>query len=140
MTEETESFMRETGVVGLIADKTEDSPEIDRLMLELGHSSLGIPLYAIYPGDGRPPIVFKGLLTKAGLLDRLKTAGPLLLSLTISHIAAKNGHRSINADAANRISSPRFRTLKRLIRASLSANSLNVNVPAIDLDRPGCIR
>ena len=76
MTEETENFMRENGVVGLIADKTEDSPDIDRLMLELGHSSLGIPLYAIYPGDGRPPIVFKGLLTEGGLLERLKTAGP----------------------------------------------------------------
>jgi len=68
--------MRKNGIVGLIADKTEDSPEIDRLMLELGHSSLGIPLYAIYPADGRPPIVFSGLLTEGMLLDRLKEAGP----------------------------------------------------------------
>ena len=76
MTEDTENFMRDNGIVGLIADKTADSPEIDRLMLELGHSSLGLPLYAIYPADGRPPIVFKGLLTKGALLEHLKEAGP----------------------------------------------------------------
>ena len=75
-TETTESYMRENGIVGLIADKTEEAPEIDRLMLELGHSSLGIPLYALYPSDGRPPIVFSGLLTEGTLLDRLREAGP----------------------------------------------------------------
>jgi len=76
MTEDTENFMRDNGIVGLIANKTADSPEIDRLMLELGHSSLGLPLYAIYPADGRPPIVFKGLLTEGTLLEYLKEAGP----------------------------------------------------------------
>jgi thiol:disulfide interchange protein DsbD len=76
MTETTKTFMRENGIAGLIADKTEESPEIDRLMLELGHSSLGIPLYAIYPSDGRPPIVFSGFLTENTLLERLREAGP----------------------------------------------------------------
>ena len=76
MTETTAAFMRENGIAGLIADKTKESPEIDRLMLERGHSSLGIPLYAIYPSDGRPPIVFSGLLTQNTLLERLSEAGP----------------------------------------------------------------
>lgn len=69
-TEATKEFMRSNRIVGLKADKTFESPEIEQLLAQLGNSSGGIPFYAVYPADGGPPIVLDGLLPQ----DRLMTA------------------------------------------------------------------
>ena len=67
--------MEQHGVVGLIADRTRESPEIDKLMRELGNTGLAIPFYAIFPGDGRPPITFEDVpLRQKVLLERLREA------------------------------------------------------------------
>jgi len=73
----TEDYMREHGMVGLVADKTEDSPEIDKLMTRLEHPSGAIPFYAVFPGQGGPVITYKeGPLLQGTLLGMLKQAGP----------------------------------------------------------------
>ena len=66
----------ELKVVTLKADKTQKSPEIDQLLLELGNAGRVIPFYAIYPGRGGEPITFGGLITQQRVLDALQQAGP----------------------------------------------------------------
>ncbi|MCE9554384.1 MAG: thioredoxin family protein [Planctomycetes bacterium] len=73
----TEDYMREHGIIGLVADKTVDAPEIDDLMKRLDHPSGLIPFYAVFPGNGGPVITYKeGPLWQSLLLDMLKQAGP----------------------------------------------------------------
>lgn len=62
--------------VAIKADKTQKSPEIDQLLVELGNAGRVIPYYAIYPGRGGDPITFGGLITKQQVLDALEKAGP----------------------------------------------------------------
>jgi len=62
--------------VAIKADKTQKSPEIDQLLVELGNAGRVIPYYAIYPGHGGDPITFGGLITKQQVLDALEKAGP----------------------------------------------------------------
>ena len=69
-------WVEKLGVVPIKADKSRDAPEVDALLVELGNTSRGIPFYAIYPGDGRPPIVFDGFLTQNQVIEKLKEAGP----------------------------------------------------------------
>lgn len=73
----TEDYMREHGIIGLVADKTVEAPEIDDLMKRLDHPSGLIPFYAVFPGNGGPVITYKeGPLWQSLLLDMLKQAGP----------------------------------------------------------------
>jgi thiol:disulfide interchange protein len=73
----TEEYMRQHGIVGLVADKTEDAPDIDSLMTRLDHASGMIPFYAVFPGNGGPVITYnQGPLWEGLLLDMLRRAGP----------------------------------------------------------------
>ena len=56
-------------MVAIKADKTQESPEIDQLLVELGNTGRGIPFYAVYPGRGGDPITFDGLITQQQVLD-----------------------------------------------------------------------
>lgn len=58
------------------ADKTNKSPAIDDLLVELGNQAKAIPFFAIFPGDGGPPITYAGPLTQGKVLEMLEEAGP----------------------------------------------------------------
>ena len=76
-TDGTQKFMQEHGIVGLSADKTREAPEVDELMVKLGHTSKVIPYYAIFPGDGGDVIKYDaGPLLEGQLLQMLTQAGP----------------------------------------------------------------
>ncbi len=62
-------------VVALKADKTEESPEIDALMRQLGFKT--IPILAVFPAD-RPSevLVLTDLVTQGQVVDLLNRAGP----------------------------------------------------------------
>ncbi|MEO8270381.1 MAG: thioredoxin family protein, partial [Aureliella sp.] len=65
----------ENGVVPLLADFSDGSPEIQSKLVEL--ESLSIPLLAIYPADPTaPPIILRDTITESQLLEALKEAGP----------------------------------------------------------------
>ena len=76
-TSETRRLVDENNVVTLVADMTEEQPDILRLLNELGNSSGQIPYYAIYPA-GKPaePIVFGELITQGKVIAELQRAGP----------------------------------------------------------------
>ena len=74
-TNRTQSFLNQHGIQFLVADKTTPSPEIDDLLVELGNTIKAVPFYAIFPGDGRAPIVFNDVpLLEDTLIDRLEAA------------------------------------------------------------------
>jgi thiol:disulfide interchange protein DsbD len=74
-TDRTQDFISAHGIQFLIADKTKPSPEIDALLVELGNTIKAVPFYAIFPGDGRDPIVFNDVpLLEDTLIDRLEMA------------------------------------------------------------------
>ncbi len=63
------------GVATLLADKTEDSPEIDAKLIEL-QGTTTIPFLVIYPADPKAdPIVLTGTFTQSKLLAALESAG-----------------------------------------------------------------
>lgn len=64
---------RENDVVTMLADKSKDSPAIDKLLSELG--STKVPLLAIFPPNGSP-IVLSDTLKEAQLVAALEQAGP----------------------------------------------------------------
>lgn len=66
--------VRDQSVVTLKADKTQKSPEIDKLLVELGNAGRVIPFYAVYPGRGGDPITFGGLISQQQVLDALEQA------------------------------------------------------------------
>jgi hypothetical protein len=75
---ETKKFVEEHGIVTLKADKTDEAPEVDELLLLLGNDGKSIPFYAIFPA-GRPnePILLDGVFTSPQpILDALMKAGP----------------------------------------------------------------
>ncbi len=74
-TDEVAKWIRQNGVVAMKADKTQESPDIDQLLVELGNTGRGIPFYAIYPGRGGEPITFDGLITQQQVLDALEAGG-----------------------------------------------------------------
>ena len=67
--------VRQLEAVTLKADKTQASPEIDKLLVELGNAGRVIPFYAVYPGRGGDPITFGGLISQQQVLDALEQAG-----------------------------------------------------------------
>jgi thiol:disulfide interchange protein len=74
-TQQTRQLVDELDAVVMYADWTNYDPEVTRKLEELNSKS--IPLLAIYPGD-RPqdPIVLRDLVTQAGVLSALRSAGP----------------------------------------------------------------
>ena len=74
-TDETQRFLEANNVEVLVADLTEQAPEIDELMVTLGNIGKGIPFYAIYPAGGGEPITFSDVpLRQQTLLGYLKQA------------------------------------------------------------------
>ena len=73
-TEDVGKALDELDAVPMLADWSDDSPEIEAKLSELHAAS--IPLLAIYPG-GRPdkPIVLRDSISKQQLLDALRQAG-----------------------------------------------------------------
>jgi len=72
----TKELVEENSVITLKADATDNPPEIDALLKELGNTAGSLPFYAVYPADGSEPIVFHGLITQRQVLDVLTQAGP----------------------------------------------------------------
>jgi thiol:disulfide interchange protein/DsbC/DsbD-like thiol-disulfide interchange protein len=62
----------ELAVAMLKADWTNRNPEITRLLRSFGRS--GVPLYVLYPGKGRDPIVLPELITSSIVLESLQSA------------------------------------------------------------------
>ncbi len=92
-TRTTRRYMKQHGIVGLTADFSDESPEIEQLMRDLGRAGNALPFYAVFPGDGQPPLTFDGVLTQGRLLDKLKEAGPsktISVSQTTQSAAATN--------------------------------------------------
>jgi thiol:disulfide interchange protein len=72
-TETIKQAMADAGVVAMIADHTDEPPEIEQTIRAL--KSNGVPVIAIFPG-GSPykPIVFRGGYTQQGLVSALEKA------------------------------------------------------------------
>jgi thiol:disulfide interchange protein len=68
--------VRANGVVPLLADWSDKSPEIERMLDALNHSA-SIPLLAVFPA-GRPnePIVLRDLISQSEVVETLQEAGP----------------------------------------------------------------
>ena len=66
--------VRQLNAVTLKADKTQASPEIDKLLVQLGNAGRVIPFYAVYPARGGDPITFGGLISQQQVLDALEQA------------------------------------------------------------------
>jgi thiol:disulfide interchange protein DsbD len=66
------------GVVYLKGDWTNRDPDITRFLEGFGRN--GVPLYVIYHGDGRAPVVLPQLLTEAIVLDAIAEPAPLSTS------------------------------------------------------------
>jgi thiol:disulfide interchange protein len=75
--DEVKQLVEQNDVVTLLADWTDENPDIEQALLQL--NSRSIPLLAIYPADPkREVIVLRDVVTKSGLLDALAEAGPSL--------------------------------------------------------------
>jgi thiol:disulfide interchange protein len=72
-TENVASLIKQNKVVPLIADWTDQSPEIKRKLAEL--KSASIPVLAIYPPDSEP-IILRDTLVESTVITALKQAGP----------------------------------------------------------------
>ncbi|MBI3839215.1 MAG: thioredoxin family protein [Planctomycetia bacterium] len=73
-TNEVKDLIAQNQVVPLLADWTDGSPEIKKMLESL--NSVSIPFLAIFPADGRAPLVLRDLISKQDLLEKLKDAGP----------------------------------------------------------------
>jgi thiol:disulfide interchange protein len=75
-TSETYDAIREYGVWPLLADKTNDSPEIDALLAELGNPTGSIPYLVIFPGSNpEQPIILPNLVSQSEILRAIREAG-----------------------------------------------------------------
>ncbi len=90
-TAETKALVAKNRVVCLLADYTQESPEIKAVLNKLG--SISVPLTAIFPA-GRPQevIPLREIYTRGMLLEALEKAGP-----SVSAVAQSN-----NGDGAAR--------------------------------------
>jgi thiol:disulfide interchange protein len=72
---EVKELVEQNDVVTLLADWTDENPDIEQALLQL--NSRSIPLLVIYPADPkREVIVLRDVVTKSGLLEALAAAGP----------------------------------------------------------------
>jgi len=73
----TKRLLESNGVVALLADKTEDQPEIDALLGELGNPTHAIPFLAFF--SGRQPqkaLVIDGVVTPGTMRQAVDRVGP----------------------------------------------------------------
>jgi thiol:disulfide interchange protein len=74
-TKEVRDAISANKVVPMLADMTEESPEIKSMLESLRSAS--IPVLAVFPADvSRPPIVLRDVITKQQVLAAIKDAGP----------------------------------------------------------------
>jgi len=66
-----EALLR-TGTVYMVADSTKFNPDIDDVMNEFGQG--GLPLYVLYPADGRAPKILPQVLTPSIVVHALDQA------------------------------------------------------------------
>ncbi len=71
-TDAVKTALRTTGTTYMIADSTNYSAEINQAMA--GFGATGLPLYVVYPADGRPPVVLPQVLTKDIVVNALTSA------------------------------------------------------------------
>jgi suppressor for copper-sensitivity B len=72
-TKKTLELVQEHGVVPLVADFSNESPEIKRWLTKF--EQIGVPLTVIFPGGSeREPIVLTGVYTQGMLLQKLNEA------------------------------------------------------------------
>jgi thiol:disulfide interchange protein len=68
-TKATTALFKKHGVVAFRADYGKDEELVGMLMDALGHPSRQLPMYAVFPGPGKPVIKFEGPIT-AGTMAR----------------------------------------------------------------------
>ena len=71
-TDAVKTALKTTGTTYMIADSTNYNAEINQAMA--GFGATGLPLYVVYPADGRPPVVLPQVLTKAIVVNALQAA------------------------------------------------------------------
>ncbi|QJU59981.1 cytochrome C biogenesis protein [Sphingomonas sp. AP4-R1] len=71
-TAEVHDALSRTGTTYMIADSTRYDPRIDDALAKYGRG--GLPLYVVYPADGRPPVILPQLLTRASVVAALEAA------------------------------------------------------------------
>ena len=70
-------WVESNDVIVLKADKSNDSPEADQLLLELGNSTKAMPYYALMRPD-ESPVHFNGVFLSPSLfLDQMGTVKPV---------------------------------------------------------------
>jgi len=75
-TAKTNRLVEQNGVIVMRADKTENAPDVDQLLVELGNDSRSIPYLIIYPADGSEPVKMPGPVSQTRVLRELEKAGP----------------------------------------------------------------
>ena len=79
-TSATKEFVEQHGVIAVKADKTDkfsqESEEINQLLVELGNYGQVIPFVAVYPAGGGDPILLEGNLSQSEVLEALERAVP----------------------------------------------------------------
>jgi len=71
-TDTIKAALKRTGTTYMIADSTNYNADITRAMADFGRD--GLPLYVLYPADGRPPVILPQVLTKDGVVKALDAA------------------------------------------------------------------
>lgn len=71
-TAEVRDALSRTGTTYLIADSTRYDPRIDDALAQYDRG--GLPLYVVYPANGRPPVILPQLLTRAIVVAALEAA------------------------------------------------------------------
>ena len=84
-------WFKSNNVIVLKADKSQDSPEVDQLLLELGNSTKAIPYYALLQPDEKP-VHFNGVYLTPDLF--LNQLGP------VTTPNGESGHTPVNLNDA----------------------------------------
>ena len=71
-TADVKAAIARTGTAYLVADSTKFNPQIEDAMAGFGRDSL--PLYVLYPADGRPPVILPQILSKDIVIKALQQA------------------------------------------------------------------
>jgi hypothetical protein len=76
--EETKKFVEENRIATLQAFRTDNSPEVDDMLVRLGNTGGALPFYAIFPAENaNRPILRDGVfLSPKRIIEALKEAGP----------------------------------------------------------------
>ncbi len=85
-TKTTKNLVEELKIRTLRADKSQSSEnkdEVDQMLLDLGNKLKQIPFLAIYPADGRDPIILPGPIVQSDVVDALQQAGPSAATVTV---------------------------------------------------------